>query len=168
MSTIANSIFTPETAACSRLDLVDFFEGVAQLAELDLRLAAGHGHDLLSCLAQAGQVGGVDEARGPGDLDEARGVDDGPVAGNQRMVALLCYQDRMREFGGRLEARYQEIARLGPAERSALDAYVRHFDVVIATDAVAAIYDDLGDAALTMMERNMGADLTRAEEVEFG
>jgi nicotinamidase-related amidase len=51
---------------------------------------------------------------------------------------------------------------------SALDAYVRHFDVVIATDAVAAIYDDLGDAALTMMERNMGADLTRAEEVEFG
>jgi flavin-dependent dehydrogenase len=35
---------------------------------------------------------------------------EGPVAGNQRMVALLCYQDRMPEFGGRLEARYQEIA----------------------------------------------------------
>jgi nicotinamidase-related amidase len=48
---------------------------------------------------------------------------------------------------------------------SALDAYVRHFDVVIATDAVAAIYDDLGEAALTMMERNMGADLVRAEEL---
>jgi nicotinamidase-related amidase len=50
---------------------------------------------------------------------------------------------------------------------SALDAYVRHFDVVIATDAVAAIYDELGEAALGMMERNMGADLGRAEEVEL-
>jgi len=50
---------------------------------------------------------------------------------------------------------------------SALDAYVRHFDVVIATDAVAAIYDELGEAALQMMERNMGADLARAEEVEL-
>jgi nicotinamidase-related amidase len=47
---------------------------------------------------------------------------------------------------------------------SALDAHVRHFEVVIATDAVAAIYDDLGEAALTMMERNMGADLVGAEE----
>jgi nicotinamidase-related amidase len=51
---------------------------------------------------------------------------------------------------------------------SALDAYVRHFDVVIATDAVAAIYDDLGDAALQLMERNMGADLTTTAEVELG
>jgi nicotinamidase-related amidase len=50
---------------------------------------------------------------------------------------------------------------------SALDAYVRHFDVVVATDAVAAIYDDLGEAALQLVERNMGADLVRAEEVEF-
>ena len=51
---------------------------------------------------------------------------------------------------------------------SALDAYVRHFDVVVVTDAVAAIYDDLGGAALRMMERNMGADLARAEEVDLG
>jgi nicotinamidase-related amidase len=51
---------------------------------------------------------------------------------------------------------------------SALDAYVRHFDVVVATDAVAAIYDDLGEAALRMMERNMGADLARAREVDLG
>jgi nicotinamidase-related amidase len=51
---------------------------------------------------------------------------------------------------------------------SALDAYVRHFDVVIATDAVAAIYDELGEAALTMMERNMDADLARAEDVDLG
>jgi nicotinamidase-related amidase len=51
---------------------------------------------------------------------------------------------------------------------SALDAYVRHFDVVVAIDAVAAIYDDLGDAALQMMERNMGAELVRAEDVDLG
>jgi nicotinamidase-related amidase len=50
---------------------------------------------------------------------------------------------------------------------SALDAYVRHFDVVIPTDAVAGIYDDLGEAALQMMERNMGAELTTAAEVEL-
>ncbi|MBS1843580.1 MAG: cysteine hydrolase [Actinobacteria bacterium] len=51
---------------------------------------------------------------------------------------------------------------------SALDAYVRHFDVVIPTDAVAAIYDDLGDAALRLMERNMGAELVEAEAVDWG
>jgi nicotinamidase-related amidase len=51
---------------------------------------------------------------------------------------------------------------------SALDAYVRHFDVVIATDAVAAIYDDLGDAALRMMERNMSAELVEAAAVDWG
>jgi nicotinamidase-related amidase len=50
---------------------------------------------------------------------------------------------------------------------SALDAYVRHFEVVVATDAVAAIYDDLGEAALKMMERNMSAELVTAAEVDF-
>ena len=50
---------------------------------------------------------------------------------------------------------------------SALDAHVRHFDVVIPTDAVAAIYDELGGAALRMMERNMSAELTRAAEVDW-
>jgi len=43
-------------------------------------------------------------------FDRGLEVYEGPVAGDQRMVALLCYQDRMREFGGRLEARYREIA----------------------------------------------------------
>jgi len=47
-------------------------------------------------------------------------VYEGPVAGQQRMVALLCSQDRMREFGGRLESRYREIAHaLRPALRNA-------------------------------------------------
>jgi len=53
-------------------------------------------------------------------FDDGLEVYEGPVAGNQRMVALLCYQDRMREFGGRLEARYREVARaLRPALRNA-------------------------------------------------
>ena len=43
---------------------------------------------------------------------------------------------------------------------SALDAYVRHFDVRVPPDAVAHIHQDLADAALTMMERNMSADVT--------
>lgn len=43
---------------------------------------------------------------------------------------------------------------------TALDAYVRHFPVVIATDAVAHIDAELGAAALKMMERNMSAELT--------
>ena len=47
---------------------------------------------------------------------------------------------------------------------SALDAYVRHFDVVVATDAVAAIDDDLAAAALRMMERNMHAELVTSHD----
>jgi nicotinamidase-related amidase len=50
---------------------------------------------------------------------------------------------------------------------SALDAYVRHFDVVVATDSVAAIYDELGEGALQLMERNMSAELCRAEELDL-
>ena len=40
---------------------------------------------------------------------------------------------------------------------SALDAYVRKFEVRVARDAVAPIDPALGDAALKMMESNMGA-----------
>jgi nicotinamidase-related amidase len=47
---------------------------------------------------------------------------------------------------------------------SALDAYVRHLEVSIPTDAVAHIYDDLAEAALKMMERNMGAELVSAAD----
>src|SRR2546430_7046162 len=53
-------------------------------------------------------------------FDDGLEVYEGPVAGNRRMVALLCYQDRMGEFAGRLEARYREIAQtLRPALRNA-------------------------------------------------
>jgi nicotinamidase-related amidase len=47
---------------------------------------------------------------------------------------------------------------------SALDAHVRHFRVAIATDAVAAIYDHLAEAALEMMERNLSAELSTASD----
>ncbi|MDF3338060.1 cysteine hydrolase [Mycolicibacterium septicum] len=47
---------------------------------------------------------------------------------------------------------------------SALDAYVRHFDVVIPSDAVAHIDADLGRAALEMMRRNMSAKIVPASE----
>jgi nicotinamidase-related amidase len=40
---------------------------------------------------------------------------------------------------------------------SALDAYVRHFEVVLPRNAVAHIHGDLADAALRMMETNMRA-----------
>ncbi|MER6110358.1 isochorismatase family cysteine hydrolase [Streptomyces hirsutus] len=40
---------------------------------------------------------------------------------------------------------------------SALDAHIRHLDVVVPRDAVAHMHADLADAALRMMERNMNA-----------
>lgn len=43
---------------------------------------------------------------------------------------------------------------------TALDAYVRHFPVVVPPDAVAHIDPELSDAALTMMKSNMSAEIT--------
>lgn len=51
---------------------------------------------------------------------------------------------------------------------SALDAHIRHLAVTVARDAVAHIHTDLAEAALTMMERNMGATVCPAEDVSFG
>jgi nicotinamidase-related amidase len=45
---------------------------------------------------------------------------------------------------------------------SALDAYVRHYEICVPRDAVAAIDPDLGAAALRMMERNMRAEVVDA------
>ncbi|MDT5188254.1 MAG: hypothetical protein QOI28_505 [Mycobacterium sp.] len=47
---------------------------------------------------------------------------------------------------------------------SALDGYIRHLEVVVPPNAVAHIFPELGEAALKMMERNMGADLTPVEK----
>jgi nicotinamidase-related amidase len=46
---------------------------------------------------------------------------------------------------------------------SALDAHVRHFKVTVPRDAVAHIHEDLAEAALQMMERNMDAEVCDAE-----
>ncbi|MDQ1040507.1 nicotinamidase-related amidase [Streptomyces sp. V3I8] len=46
---------------------------------------------------------------------------------------------------------------------SALDAHIRQLEVTIPEDAVAHIHADLADAALRMMERNMGARIASAE-----
>jgi nicotinamidase-related amidase len=50
---------------------------------------------------------------------------------------------------------------------SALDAYVRNFRLAVVTDAVAHIDDELAQAALRMMERNMNADLEAAGEADL-
>jgi nicotinamidase-related amidase len=42
---------------------------------------------------------------------------------------------------------------------SALDAYVRHYDVTVPRDCVVHIYEHLAEAALEMMERNLRAEI---------
>ncbi|WP_082945299.1 isochorismatase family cysteine hydrolase [Mycobacterium sp. 852013-50091_SCH5140682] len=48
---------------------------------------------------------------------------------------------------------------------SALDGYLRHFDVVIPSDAVAHIDEYLGTAALEMMRRNMDARVVESSHL---
>ncbi|MER7899553.1 isochorismatase family cysteine hydrolase [Streptomyces sp. NPDC096046] len=50
---------------------------------------------------------------------------------------------------------------------SALDAHIRHLEVTVPKDAVASIHPHLADAALEMMERNMGARILSAKEIDF-
>ena len=50
---------------------------------------------------------------------------------------------------------------------SALDAHVRHLEVVVPRDCVAHIHANLADAALEMMERNMRAELTSCADVRW-
>ncbi|WP_318211821.1 MULTISPECIES: isochorismatase family cysteine hydrolase [unclassified Streptomyces] len=50
---------------------------------------------------------------------------------------------------------------------SALDAHIRHFDVVVAADAVAHIDAELAEAALRMMRTNMSATICPAAEITF-
>lgn len=47
---------------------------------------------------------------------------------------------------------------------SALDAYVRHFEVVVPREAVAHIHEDLADAALRMMRVNMRAHIPSCDD----
>ena len=48
---------------------------------------------------------------------------------------------------------------------SALDAYVRLFQVAVPRDGVAHIHENLAGAAFEMMERNMGAEITSCAEL---
>lgn len=50
---------------------------------------------------------------------------------------------------------------------TALDAYIRHFELVVPTDAVVPIYPHLAEAALEMMRRNMRAETPTAGDVRF-
>jgi nicotinamidase-related amidase len=77
------------------------------------------------------------------------------------------YSSSLDYLLGRLEAR--RLVLTGQVTEqcilySALDAYVRHFSVVVPPDAVAHIDPELGDAALTMMQKNMHAALLPAEK----
>lgn len=48
---------------------------------------------------------------------------------------------------------------------TALDAHVRHYGIRILTDCVLSIEPGLGDAALRMMEMNMGAELSTSADL---
>ncbi|MER7521070.1 isochorismatase family cysteine hydrolase [Streptomyces sp. NPDC126499] len=50
---------------------------------------------------------------------------------------------------------------------SALDAHIRHLGVVVPRDAVAHIHQDLAEAALRMVEVNMGGRVVRAADVAW-
>ncbi|MFD7169690.1 isochorismatase family cysteine hydrolase [Streptomyces violascens] len=50
---------------------------------------------------------------------------------------------------------------------SALDAHIRHLEVTVPRDAVAHIHQDLADAALRMMERNMDAHIPTTDELDW-
>jgi nicotinamidase-related amidase len=48
---------------------------------------------------------------------------------------------------------------------SALDGYIRHFEVAVPADATAHIHEELAKAALKMMEINMSAEISTADDV---
>jgi nicotinamidase-related amidase len=47
------------------------------------------------------------------------------------------------------------------------EAHIRHLEVTVPKDAVASIHPHLASAALEMMERNMGARIITAKEIDF-
>jgi nicotinamidase-related amidase len=50
---------------------------------------------------------------------------------------------------------------------TALDAYVRHYEVTVVRDAVAPIHPDLAEAAIEMMRRNMRAAIVDTAEMPW-
>ena len=97
-----------------------------------------------------------------------------PIAPDEDCLRLLkvrhsaFYASSLGYLLGRLEAR--RLILTGQVTEqcilyTALDAYVRHFSVVVVPDAVAHIDPELGDAALTMMDNNMHAEIVPAEQL---
>jgi nicotinamidase-related amidase len=96
-----------------------------------------------------------------------------PIAPDESCLRLLkvrhsaFYASSLDYLLGRLEAR--RLILTGQVTEqcilyTALDAYVRHFEIVVAPDAVAHIDPELSDAALTMMNKNMHAQIVPAEK----
>jgi nicotinamidase-related amidase len=50
---------------------------------------------------------------------------------------------------------------------SALDAYIRHYELVVPRDAVVPLIRDLADASMEMMRRNMKASTPAAWELDL-
>jgi nicotinamidase-related amidase len=88
-----------------------------------------------------------------------------PASGSQLLTKVrhsVFYATALDYLLGRLQTR--TLVLTGQVTEqcipySALDRYVRHFDVLVPPDAVAHIDPELGAAALAMMERNMLAQL---------
>jgi nicotinamidase-related amidase len=96
-----------------------------------------------------------------------------PIAPDEGCLRLLkvrhsaFYASSLDYLLGRCEARRLVLSGQVTEQcilYTALDAYVRHFSVVVAPDAVAHIDPALGDAALTMMHKNMHAQIVPAEK----
>ena len=93
-----------------------------------------------------------------------------PHEGCQRLLKVrhsAFYASSLDYLLSRLEA--QRLILTGQVTEqcilyTALDAYVRHFSVIVAPDAVAHIDPELSDAALTMMHKNMHAEIIPAEK----
>ncbi|MFJ8074324.1 isochorismatase family cysteine hydrolase [Streptomyces sp. NPDC096176] len=82
----------------------------------------------------------------------------------------IFYETPLAYLLGRLDVRH--VVLCGQVTEqcvlySALDAHIRHLDVSVPRDAVAHIHEDLADAALRMMRRNMGAEIVTVDTVRF-
>jgi nicotinamidase-related amidase len=94
-----------------------------------------------------------------------------PIAPDKNSLRVLkvrhsaFYASSLAYLLGRLETRRLIITGQVTEQcilYTALDAYVRHFPFAIPPDCVANIDPDLGDAALTMMHKNMHAEIVPA------
>jgi nicotinamidase-related amidase len=105
------------------------------------------------------------DGRAPDLIEPILPPDDAPFVVKARHSVF--YQTQLEYMLGQFEIERLVLAGQVTEQcilSSALDAYVRHFEVVIPRDAVAHIDPDLADAALRMMERNMRAAVVPATE----